>query len=87
MIPLGSNNGSLLGGVGDFDHNLVMLELAPLIEKPVIPFKKNTEWMKIEDVVGHIKVIWKPYNSNLRKFVPIKFHQNLKEEKRWLLIK
>jgi hypothetical protein len=38
--------------------------------------------MKMEDFVGKIKVVWKPFNGNLRESTPLQFQQNLKEAKK-----
>jgi hypothetical protein len=67
---------------GDFDHNPMVLEVAPAIEKPTNTFKLNPKWVKVEDFLGKIKVIWKPYNGNLQESAQIQFHQNLKEAKK-----
>jgi hypothetical protein len=68
--------------VRDSNHNHVVLEVALTIEKHAIPFKLNPKWMKVEDFVGKIKVVWKPYNCNLQEYAQIQFHQNLKEAKK-----
>jgi hypothetical protein len=53
----------------------MVLEVAPAIEKPTSPFKLNPKWMKMEDFVGKIKVVWKPFNGNLRESAPLQFNK------------
>jgi len=73
----------LLGGHrGKFDHNPIILEVAPSQEKQTNPFKLNPQWLKEEDFVNKIKDVWKPYDGNLRESAPIQFHQNMKEGKK-----
>jgi len=55
--------------------------VAYTIEKYISPFKLNVEWMKMEDFLGKIKSIWKPFNVNLREYVPLQLLKKLKEEK------
>jgi hypothetical protein len=64
---------------GDFDHNPIMLEVAPSLEKPTNSFKLNPECLKVEEFVG--KYIWKPYNGNLREYSSVQFNKILKEVK------
>jgi hypothetical protein len=33
--------------------------------------------MEMEDFMGKIKVVWKPFNGNLRESATLKFQQNL----------
>jgi hypothetical protein len=66
---------------GDFDHNLVLLEVVPSQEKPPNPFKLNLEWLKDENLLNKIKKVWNPFDASLDESNPIQFHQNLKRVK------
>jgi hypothetical protein len=57
-------------------------EVSLAIEKPTSTFKINPKWMKVEEFVGKIKVVWKHYNGNLQESTQVKFQQNLKEGKK-----
>jgi len=59
----------------------MVLEMALAIEKSSILFKLSLEWMKMEEFGGKIKVVWKPFNGNLRESTPFHFQLNLKETK------
>lgn len=80
-----------VGGLGDLDHNLIILEIAHGGEKPLIPFKFNGDWLKQPDFINLIKDLWIPFDLTVHTITTIHFVDNLnranKQQKSGLTIR
>ena len=70
-----------VGGFGDSDHNLILLEIDCRADKPSRPFKFNGGWLKHPDYISLIKDLWIPFNSNIHPTAAIHFVENLSRAK------
>ena len=70
-----------VGGFGDSDQNLILLEIAHGGEKPSSPFKFNGDWLNREDFINLIKDLWIPFDLAIHKSTAIHFLENLSKVK------
>lgn len=66
-----------IGSCGDFDHNLILLEIAHGGDKPPSPFKFNRDWLNMEELKNLMKSLWIPYNPEIHRSTVIHFVENL----------
>jgi hypothetical protein len=59
----------------------MLLEVALIHGKPLIPFKLNPKWLKEEDFIKKLKDFWTAFYNSLNESVAIQFLQNLKKDK------
>jgi hypothetical protein len=53
-----------IGCGGESDHHPIFLEVAGRSQKPVIPFKFNSTWIKDEDFISLVNHTWVPIDPS-----------------------